>query len=163
MLSPPLFNLCIADLNKVLAKIGIEGVKLGQGRVWLLTYADDMVLVAKNRVALIDMMETLRIFLQERCLKLNVAKIKVMMFNKEENAKKKKWQWKGKNIEEVGTFKYIGFVFNRKGNYNDYIKEMSRKGKLAMNKIWGLGKRVCRDNFLRRWMLFVYLVKSVIK
>lgn len=26
-------------------------------------------------------------------------------------------------IEEIGTFKYLGFVFNRKGNYNDHIKE----------------------------------------
>lgn len=66
-------------------------------------------------------------------------------------------------IEEIETFKYLGFVFNRKGNYNDHIKGMSRKGKLAINKVWGLGERVCRDDFLRRWMLFVYLVKSVIE
>lgn len=95
-------------------------------------------------------MEILRIFLQERGLELNVAKTKVLVFNKEENAKKEKWQWKGKNIEEVETFKYLGFVFNRKGNYNDHIKGMSRKGKLAINKVWGLGERVCRDDFLRR-------------
>lgn len=32
-----------------------------------------------------------------------------------------------------------------------------------MNKVWELGERVCRDDFLRRWMLFVYLVKSVME
>lgn len=42
VLSPLLFNLCIANLDKVLAKRGIGGVKLGRKRVWSLTYADDM-------------------------------------------------------------------------------------------------------------------------
>lgn len=43
----------------------------------------------------------------------------------------------------------------------EQIKELRRKGKIAANAVWGLGERVCRDDFPRRWMLFNYLVRSV--
>lgn len=52
-------------------------------------------------------------------------------------------------------------MFNRNGDYKDHIKELSRKGRIAARKIWGLGERVCRNDFKRRWMLFRYLVESV--
>jgi len=31
----------------------------------------------------------------------------------------------------------------------------------GMWKIWGLGEKLCRNNFRRRWILFRYLVQSV--
>lgn len=32
---------------------------------------------------------------------------------------------------------------------------------MAARKIWSLGERICKDDFTRRWMLFRYLVQSV--
>lgn len=32
---------------------------------------------------------------------------------------------------------------------------------MAARKIWSLGERICKDDFTRRWMLFTYLVQSV--
>lgn len=55
VMSPTLFNLYIADLDRELEKRGIGGVALGAKRIWSLAYADDMVLLAKNKIAL-DMM-----------------------------------------------------------------------------------------------------------
>lgn len=49
MLSPLLFHIYIADLDSYLHKRGIEGISLGNIRIWLLAYADDVVLVAKNK------------------------------------------------------------------------------------------------------------------
>lgn len=40
---------------------------------------------------------------------------------------------------------------------------MIRKGRIAAGRVWGLGERLCRDDFIRRWILFKYLVKSVIE
>lgn len=54
-------------------------------------------------------------------------------------------------------------MFNRKGNYSDHIEELSRKGRIAMNKIWRLGERICKDDFIRRWMLYRYLMQSVME
>lgn len=47
----------------------------------MISYADDMILVAKNRDAMIDMMDTLKKFLKQRRLILNVEKTTMMVFN----------------------------------------------------------------------------------
>lgn len=50
---PDLFNLYIADFDKVLGKRNIGGIRLGKYRIWLLTYADNMVLMAKREAMII--------------------------------------------------------------------------------------------------------------
>lgn len=60
------------------------------------------------------------------------------------------------------TIKYLGFIFNKDRNYKEHMKELSRKGRIATNKVWGLGERICKDDFNRRWNLFKYLVQSII-
>lgn len=69
-------------------KRGIREISLGNERIWSLAYADDMVVLANNKVALEDIMSTLRRFLNNRTLVLNTDKTKVMVFNK--MGKKKK-------------------------------------------------------------------------
>lgn len=45
---------------------------------------------------------------------------------------RKKIIWKGKQIEEVQEFKYLGFVLKRNGNYKNHIKkELSKKERRA--------------------------------
>lgn len=110
---------------------------------------------------MLDMMDMLRRFLKQKKMMLSVEKTKIMICNKGRKEKKERWKWRKEYIEEVQTFKYLGFVFNKDGNYKDHIKELCRKGRMAANKMWGLGERICRDDFVRRWMLFKYLVQSV--
>lgn len=57
-----------------------------------IAYADDIILVAKNREALMDMMDILRRLLRERSLTLNTEKIKVLVFNKTRKERKEKWK-----------------------------------------------------------------------
>lgn len=161
-MSPILFNICIADLDRKMKERGIGGIALGKERIWSLAYADDIVLLAKNRVALKDMMDTLNRFVKERSVEVNAAK-KVMVFNKSDREKKEEWKWKDKEIEEVKEFRYLGFHMNRKGDFKEHVKELGLIGKIAANRIWGLGERICKDDFGRRGMLFNYLVKSIIE
>lgn len=51
-------------------------------RIWDLAYADDFVVIAKNRGALIDIMGTFKKFLRERKLTLCVEKTKILVFNR---------------------------------------------------------------------------------
>lgn len=51
MLSPLLFNLYIADIDRKMKKRGIGGLAVDRDRIWTILYADDMVIVAKNRSA----------------------------------------------------------------------------------------------------------------
>jgi len=52
-----------------------------------------------------------------------VGKSKILVSNRGNNEKKEICKWRSKRIEEVQIFKYLGFMFNRKGNYREHIKE----------------------------------------
>jgi len=61
----------------------------------------------------------------------------------------------------VQTFKYLGFILNNNANYKEHIKELCGKGRRAVRKFWGLGEKLCWNDFRRRWILFRYLVQSM--
>jgi len=112
VLSPLLFNVYIADVDTEFKNRRIGGIELGKERIWNLAYADDIVLMAKSKEAIEDMMVTFGNFLKKRRLELSVEKSKVLVFNRGRNERKETWKWKGREIEEVQNFKYLGF---RKG------------------------------------------------
>jgi len=60
-------------------------------------------------------------------------------------------------------FKYLDFIISNKGKYREHIKELRKKSILAARKVWGLRERVYRNDFKRRWILFKYLVQSVME
>jgi len=103
-MSPLLFNIYMAELEERLEKRGIGGVAISNKRIWNLAYADDIVLVAKNREAMMDMMLTLKSFLKDRRMELNTEKSKILVFNRKDREKKGRWVWKKKEIEEIHTF-----------------------------------------------------------
>lgn len=81
-------------------------------------------------------------FLNNRKLELNTDKTKILIFNRKRKEGKEVWKQGDKAIEKVQEIKYLGFIFNKKGNNKDHIKELSRKGRIAANKIWGLGEKI---------------------
>jgi len=82
VMSPLLFNIYIAELEERLENRGIRGGGMDNKRVWNLAYADDIVLLAKNREALLDMMLTLKFFFKDRGMELNTEKSKILIFNR---------------------------------------------------------------------------------
>jgi len=72
--SPLLFNMYMTELEERLERRGIGDVGIGSQRIWNLAYAVGIVLIAKNRDAMLDMMMTLKIFLKDRNMELNVEK-----------------------------------------------------------------------------------------
>jgi len=89
-------------------------------------------LLAKKE-ALEDMIGTFRKFIRSRKLELIVGKSKILVFNRENNEKKEIWKWRSKRIEEVQIFKYLGFMFNRKG-YKEHIKKLVNKDRIAVRE-----------------------------
>ena len=47
-ISPFLFAMCINDLEETLIVKGINRIDIGMGKIFLLLYADDIVLLAEN-------------------------------------------------------------------------------------------------------------------
>ncbi|XP_024875876.1 uncharacterized protein LOC112457185, partial [Temnothorax curvispinosus] len=115
-----LFNLYVADLAEVMKKRGIGGIEVDKIRVWNSEYADDIVMVARNRDALIDMMSTMKRFLKERKLELCTDKTKIVVFNSKRKEGKESvmaygveiWGWEEKVELEKIMMDYIRWIFS---------------------------------------------------
>lgn len=76
-LSPCLFTLLVADLDEELERGRWGGVELGGKKVYLLAYADDVVLMAKDGEGMKGMMGKLEGYVEKK-LEVNTEKTKVM-------------------------------------------------------------------------------------
>jgi len=85
----------MAGIDEMLKDREIGGVEIGRIRIWNLAYTDDIVLLAKNKEVLEDMIGTFKKFLRNRNLELNVGKFKILVFNKGNNEKKGKMEMEG--------------------------------------------------------------------
>lgn len=77
-LSTALFNLAFADLEKTMKKVQTGEVVIGKEKVWTVSYADDVVLLANNEGGMKEMMERFGKFMKMRGLELNTEKSKIM-------------------------------------------------------------------------------------
>ncbi|XP_076301434.1 uncharacterized protein LOC143219315 [Lasioglossum baleicum] len=162
-LSPLLFTLLLADIDEELEKGGWGGVKVGGRKIHTLSYADDIALLAEEEDGMRGMMGVLERYLEGKKLQLNADKSKVMRCRVGGGRwKKVSWRWKGKVIEEVGEYKYLGYTITRDGAQKAHIEERLRKGAAVMGQVWGIGKRRFGKDWGRRLWLFDKLVWSVV-
>jgi mannose/fructose/N-acetylgalactosamine-specific phosphotransferase system component IIB len=66
------------------------GSVVSREKVWSLALANNLVIVAKSEREMKEMMKSLRKYVRNKKLELNVEKTKMMVFNK------KKWKWEGR-------------------------------------------------------------------
>ncbi|CAG5073468.1 Protein of unknown function [Cotesia congregata] len=72
----------------------------------------------------------------------------------------KNWLYKGKKLETVKEFKYLGYWFSRSGNYKKHTKWTSGKAHQALNSTWGVIKRSGRAALSNRLYLYNTLANS---
>lgn len=162
-LSPTLFSLYTADLEEKLRRGQTGGVVVGNEKFWSLAYADDIVLIAERAQDLKEMMGRMKKYLEGKELVLNAEKSKILMFKRGRSAKKKEeWKWGEEDIEEVKSFKYLGYNFQKNGGTETHVRETVKKAMMAMRQTWGIGERKFKNNFERRIKIFECLVKSII-
>lgn len=83
--------------------------------MYLLAYADDIVLLAKEKESMRNMMRMLEGYIREKGLEVNVEKLKILRFRKKSGRAREVGWWKREKIDEVKSFKYLGFIFQRNG------------------------------------------------
>ncbi|KMQ85742.1 neurofilament medium polypeptide-like protein [Lasius niger] len=77
-LSSLLFNLLLADLEKEIGRVKWE-IKLGEGKVYTLAYADDIVLIAEGENEMRNrLIGRLKEYLEKKKLELNADKTNVI-------------------------------------------------------------------------------------
>jgi len=89
-MSPTLFSIMIADLEEEMKKVKWGGIKIGEGRIYTLVYADDIVLLAEDKEGMRSMIARLEGYMEKKRLELNVNKTKIMRFRKGGGKNRKK-------------------------------------------------------------------------
>lgn len=138
-------------------------MKVKGKKIFSLAYADDIAIVAEEEVGMKGMIKTLEGYVEQKGLEVNVEKTKVMRCRRGGGRQKKiVWKWRGKEVEEVKKYKYLGYTMMANGGQKEHILERVKKGAAVMREVWGLGKRKFGKDWARRLWLFDRLVWSVV-
>ena len=134
LLSPLLFNLYINDLICEVSSLG-EGVEIGNERIHILLYADDIVLVAQSETNLQKMLDCLNNWCTKWRLKINVEKTKVVHFRRTgEPRTDVNFLCGNETIGIVEQYRYLGLILTE---FLDY-SVMSKAVALSAGRALGL-------------------------
>ena len=120
-------------------------------------------LLAKDEETIKGMIRKLENYLERKRLEVNTDKSKILRCKRGGGRKKKvSWRWKGKIIEEVKSYKYLGYTILANKSQEGHEEERVKKGAAILGQIWGIGKRKFGRDWSRRIWLFDRLVWSVV-
>ena len=111
VLSPTLFNIYIEELIARVRILG-KGVKVGDGRLGCLAYADDIVLMAESKADMEEMLQVADRYGQEWSVRYSDSKCKVMEFNSQEEGQ---WVLGNSILEVVDKYTYLGLEVSKEG------------------------------------------------
>lgn len=133
-LSPALFTLFIDDLGDFLP----GGVDVGDTRIKLLKYADDIVMFAKAPETLQLMLNRLDKYCEEWGLTVNLSKSKAMIFRNGggRHVNNEKWWYKGQQVEVVKEYTYLGCIITPTLNLKKHHVAKVGEAKAAMAITW---------------------------
>jgi len=133
VLSPVLFSLYINDLPGYLP----GGVIIGDNKINILMYADDLVLLADSQADLQLMIDAFSSYCCTWGLEVNLSKTKVMVFR--ECARipaNSSWNFDGIEIGIVNTYKYLEVLLNYNLSYKKHLGEKLKTAKNAICSTW---------------------------
>lgn len=123
-----------------------------------MAYADDVVMAEKEE-EMESMIRRMEKYMEKKRPEVNVGKTKIIRFRTGGGRERRvEWRWKGKRIEEVKEFKYLGYVFKQSGGQEAHIRDRVKKAGVVMRQVWGIGKRKFGKDWSRRMWLFDALV-----
>jgi hypothetical protein len=138
MASPILFLVFIDELIKRIENSGIRGIQLFPDTTELLSllFADDLALAADTVASLQKLLNLVKDFCDEKNVKVNAVKSKVMVFqNGGKLAKGKKWFFDNQILEVVSNFSYVGITLTQPLSLNRMASEQAYKAKRVLISI----------------------------
>ena len=133
VLSPILFSLFLEDLEVFLSDSN-GGVQIEEMSFILMLFADDMVILGRNRDDLQRSLDLLKTYCDTWGLTVNASKSKVVVFRKCGRLKSnEKWSFNGKELEVVDKFNYLGTIFDSNGTFTSNTEMLVGKGIKAMH------------------------------
>ena len=118
-LSPFLFSMYINDLESELMQNGVDGIDIGMLKLYLLLYADDIVIFSSTSDGLQKGLDVLSEYCQKWKLTVNTEKTKIMIFRKGGSLPRNlSFVFQGSVLEIVNKFIYLGIIFSTGGSFN---------------------------------------------
>ena len=135
-LSPLLFSLFLNDIEDHFVQSGIEGLDIEMVKVFMLLYADDIVIFGNSANQLQEGLNLLSEYCQKWKLTVNAAKTKVMVFRKGGILPRNLgFYYEGNQIEIVKSFKYLGIIFTAGGSFSETQNTLSGQAQKAIFKL----------------------------
>ena len=139
VLSPILFSLYMNDFEMNFLRSGCIPVECLDLNLFLLMYADDLVIFSETVVGLQTQLNSLEKYCKEWSLKINVQKTKIVIFRNGGKLydNEKFYIDDNTEIEVVNKFTYLGLFFNYNGKFTEAEKQLAmqgRKAAFALNK-----------------------------
>ena len=145
-LSPLLFSLFLNDIEDEFLKSGMEGLNVNMFKVFLLLYADDIIIFANTAEEMQNSLNLLSSYCERWKLKVNVNKTKVMVFRKGGILPGNlDFYYDGETLEIVSRFKYLGVVFTTGGSFSDAQNTLAGQ---AQKAIFTLSKYLQKFTFI---------------
>ena len=149
-MSPLIFSLLILEVANFIRKTGKRGIQIvpGQDEIFLLLFADDIVLLSSTPTGLQNQINTLEKASSSLSLIVNLEKTKVVVFKKGSHmAPTENWFYNHTETEIINLYKYLGYTLTTKLSSHVACREYSNKpkGKILdlMKTMWSLGTFDC--------------------
>ena len=124
------------DIEEHLILNGFNGIDMYMTKLFLLLYADDIVIFADSAEELQKGLDVLHVYCQRWKLKINAQKTKVVIFRKGgARLGNLNFNFHGVPLEIVKSFSYLGVVFSQSGSFGDVQNNLASKAQKAIFKL----------------------------
>jgi ribonuclease P/MRP protein subunit RPP40 len=133
ILSPVLFSLFIEDLENSLQRNIHDGIEIDQITLFLLLFADDVVLFSETPEGLQRSLDAVYDYCSRWSFAVNCDQTKIMVLKKGKQPQGLVFTYTNKTIEIVSQFTYLGSTFTPGGAFRmDYQTLSEKDRKLCM-------------------------------
>ena len=133
-----LFMMFINDIVTSV-RTDIEGLfSIDELKLFLILYADDQILFATSPTSLQSMLNDIEIYCNTWNLKINIAKTKVLIFEKSNRHTNYDFYLYNEKLEVVKSFKYLGVYFFKNGNWSRTQKCIAEHASKAMHRLFSV-------------------------
>ena len=137
-LSPILFAMYVNDIEQEFITKGADGVDIGFLKLFVLSYADDIVIFFESSERLQKGLDILYEYCQRWKLTVNAKKSKFIVFRKGDRLPQNlEFKYGDSVIEIVNKFSYLGIVFTPGGSFSEAqatLADQAQKAIFAMNR-----------------------------
>ena len=114
--------------------IGINGLFYNIVKYITLT-TDDVILISESERGLQNCLKKLEDYCDMWCLDININTTKTIIFNKSDKLLNYNFNFDGKSIENVHTYKYLCVLFSASGTFSHAKLDLNNRGLKAFFKL----------------------------